>query len=246
MSALQHKSESGGYPSEYERVTGNARVIWILNQLLLKRALLTINIDGEPEQFTSAILEVDERNNLVILDGLMPCSGNELFAHNREIQVSGFIDGIKVKFRATFTELRQHNGMASIAAHIPGLVNYRQRRNSHRIQSPMHFTFRVTLVFEDDHAEEGMLRDLSHGGVQVLLQTGASVISKSTLLECAIQLPTDETLYCTAIVCYSGVSGNSSGVRTGLRFLGLTPYQQRAIERSTAFLEQQLAKKLAK
>lgn len=246
MPAPLHKPESDSYLAGYEQVTGTARVTWFLNQLLTSRALLTINFDGEQEQFTSAILEVDIRNNLVILDGLMPDSGNRLFASNQVFQVSGWIDGKKVKSAFTCMEVQEQNGNTCIAAHIPKLIYYRQRRDSHRIQSPMHFTFRVMLDFEDNHTEEGLLRDLSHGGAQVLLHTSSDVIANSTLLECAIQLPKDETLYCTAIVCYSDTSGSNNGVRAGLRFLGITPHQQRTIERSTAFLEQQLARKLAK
>ena len=246
MPATVHKPQSGSPSSEYERVTGNARILWLLNQLLTKRSLLTINLEGEAEQFTSAILEVDERGNQVILDGLMPDSGNQLLAKESEFRVSGSIDGIRIKFQATLSELQQHNGTVSVAAHIPKLINYRQRRDSHRIQSPMHYTLKVMLAIGNNRVEEGILRDLSHGGAQVLLQPGTTDIPKSTLLECSIQLPTDETLYCSAMVCYAFSPGNNSSARTGLRFLELTPYQQRAIERSTAFLEQQLAKKLAK
>lgn len=246
MPVTMHKPQSGRPSPDYERVTSKARINWLLNQLLAKRSLLTIDIEDAVEQFTSAILKVDEHNSRVILDGLMPDSGNQLLAKKSEFRVSGSIDGVKIRFQATLNELQQHNGTVSVAAHIPKLIHYRQRRDSHRIQSPMHFTLNAMMLMENNSVQEGILRDLSHGGAQVLLQPGSSETPKSTLLECSIQLPTDETLYCSAMVCYSISSGNNSGVRTGLRFLGLTPYQQRAIERSTAFLEQQLAKKLAR
>lgn len=243
--APEHRNAINRDSDEIERITSSKRIAWILQQLVKKRELLTITLDGETEQFTSAIVDVDTGNNALMLDELMPRRGNELLIGKRSFRATGRIDGIMVDFDTSVEEVGSQDGLVCITAGFPDLLYYLQRRDYHRVRLPLSYSVRVTLYSTGDHGEEGQLRDISLGGAQIILPP-ESAITPGTMYECAFELPTGDSIYCSADVCYTGEFGRLNEVRTGIRFQKLTPFQKRIIERSVVSIEQELRKKLAR
>jgi c-di-GMP-binding flagellar brake protein YcgR len=245
MKTGQLQAADHGNSPDIERITECGRIIWILTQLMEKRELLTISIEGSQEKFSSAIIEVDVKAGQAHLDELMPRLGNKLMVDKCRFQVSGRLDGINVDFNMSLVDTGRHDGLVDYVVSIPKAVNYWQRRDSHRVRLPMNPSFRVTLVSRDNVVAEGSLRDISHGGAQVLLKSGTTVTSGKMLYECAVELPTGPEIYCTVDVRYSTPCGKHNDIRAGIRFLDLTPYQQRIIAQCVASVELEYIRKRA-
>jgi c-di-GMP-binding flagellar brake protein YcgR len=242
--ATEVRSARNHNSSDIERITSTTRIAWILDHLKKKRELLTISIDDVAEPFTSAIVDVDAENGTLVLDELIPRTGNELIIARRRFRITARLDGIKVDFDTTLAEVGEQDGLICFTADLPGLLYYQQRRDFHRVRLPLSYPFRVTLASKDNHVEEGLLRDISFGGAQVILPPESSITARTGTYDCAIELPTGESVYCSVEIRYASVFGRRNEVRTGIRFLDLTPVQKRIIERSVASIEQELLKKL--
>jgi len=217
----------------------------MLTQLMEKRVLLTIAFEDSQEKFTSTIVKVDTKAGRAHLDELMPRMGNKLMVRKCSFQVSGRLDGINVDFNMTHADTGMQDGLINIAACLPKAVNYQQRRDTHRVRLPMIPDFRVTLVSKDNVIAEGLLRDISHGGAQVVLNSGSKVTPISMLYECAVELPTGAIIYCAVDVRYFMPFGKHNDIRAGIRFLDLTPYQQRVIDQCVASVELEYIRKRA-
>ena len=217
----------------------------MLTRLMEKRDLLTISIEGSQEKFTSTIIEVDVKAGQVHLDELMPRLGNKLMVDKCRFQVSGRLDGINIDFNMSLVDTLRHGGIVDYVVSIPKAVNYWQRRDSHRVRLPMTPSFRATLVSRDNVVAEGLLRDISHGGAQLILKSGTTVTSGKMLYECAVELPEGPEIYCTIDVRYALPYGKHNDIRAGIRFLDLTPYQQRIIAQCITSVELEFIRKHA-
>ena len=72
-----------------EKLTDKIRICALLQQLMEKRALLTIKLPDKPQPFTSAVIEVAREDDYFILDELKPEKGDELLKQNPSLQVTG-------------------------------------------------------------------------------------------------------------------------------------------------------------
>ncbi|MGB5605758.1 MAG: flagellar regulator YcgR PilZN domain-containing protein [Gammaproteobacteria bacterium] len=228
-----------------ERITDTGRITWLLTQLMEKRELLTLCIGGSQDKFTSAIINVDAGKGLARLDELMPRMGNKLMVKKCGIQASARLDGINMDFNMSLVDTGKQDGLIYFAVHMPKAVNYQQRRDTHRVRLPLLPDFQVILVSNDQVTEEGVLRDISHGGAQIILKSGSRVTPVKMLYECAVELPSGEQIYCSADVRYAMSFGNRNDMRVGIRFLDLTPLQQRIIDRCVASVELEFIRKRA-
>ena len=161
---MNKKARTRPYKSlpDSERITDPVRVARLLEQLAKRHELLTAEIPGHPERYTTSIVNVG--SPYVLLDELMPTTGHPLLLAERTLQVTGKLDGIDIRFITTLEHVDKQDDMVTYHMNLPGQLEYRQRRMDYRAHIPMAQLLRVIIDSGDGTVVEGVLHDLSHGG----------------------------------------------------------------------------------
>ena len=239
------KARTSSYQSlpDSEQITDPARVSRLLERLAKRNALLTVEIPGHQEHYTSSIVSVD--TPYVLLDELLPPSGQQLLLKERTLQVTGKLDGIDIRFITTLERVDNRNNMVTCHMNLPGQIEYRQRRLAYRAHIPMAQTLRVIIDSKDGTAIEGVLHDLSYGGAGMIFPGDPPVAEPGLLYECAIELPDDVWLYCAIELRYSKSIRSRDRQLIGARFNELSPAQARLVGHCVSKLERDFVRKRA-
>lgn len=240
------KAGNSSYRSlpDSERITNPTRVARLLDQLARRHALLTVEIPGHADRFTSCIVSVDEP--FVLLDELLPADGQRLLLAERRLRVTGKLDGIDVRFQAQLARVDEQDGVITSYLDLPGTLEYRQRRMDFRAHIPLSQSLRVFVDDGEGTVIQGLLHDLSHGGAGILLPEEEAPRAGGRMYECAIELPGADWLYCSAELCYSRQSRFRGRLLVGTRFHNQTPFQARLVGQCIIRLErEQIRKRVA-
>jgi c-di-GMP-binding flagellar brake protein YcgR len=218
-------------------------MVQLLERLAKQHALLTVDIPGHREHYTSSIVTVDRP--YVLLDELLPSTGHQLLLAERTLQVTGKLDGIDIRFITTLERVDSTNDMVTYHLNLPGQIDYRQRRLAYRAHIPMVKLLRVIIDSSDGTVVEGVLHDLSHGGAGMIFPDGPPAVVPGLLHECAIELPDDAWLYCEVELRYSKSIRSRNRQLIGARFSELSPAQARLVGQCVLELERELVRKRA-
>ena len=243
LSTMIKKAKTRAYQSlpDSEQITDPVRVGRLLERIAKQHTLLTVEIPGHQELYTSSIVGVD--GTCVLLDELLPPTGHQLLLAERTLQVTGKVDGIEVRFVSTLERVEKADNMLTCHMNLPARIEYRQRRSAYRAHIPLTQSLRVIINNIDGTAIEGELHDLSHGGAGMLFPKGPPVVVRDLFYECAIELPTGAWLYCEVELCYSKSIQSRNQQLIGARLKKLSPAQARLVGQCISELERELARK---
>jgi c-di-GMP-binding flagellar brake protein YcgR len=222
-----------------EQITDPVRVARLLEQLAKRNTLLTAEIPGHQEHYTSCIVEVG--GPFVLLDELLPSSGHKLLLAERTLQVTGKLSGIDIRFVTTLDRVDDRDNVVTYHMNLPAQLEYRQRRQGYRVHIPMAQTLRV--IFDNGTVIEGALYDLSHGGAAMIFPDGKPAVKPGLLQECAIELPGDVWLYCAVELRHSNKIPSRDQQLVGARFIKLSPVQARLVAHCISTLEREFIRK---
>jgi c-di-GMP-binding flagellar brake protein YcgR len=230
--------------ADSEQITDTGRMVLLLERLAKQHSLLTVDIPGHQEHYTSSIVSVDRP--YVLLDELLPATGHQLLCAERTLQISGKLDGIDIRFITSLERVENRDNMVTYHMNLPGQIEYRQRRLAYRAHIPIAQTLRVIIDSREGIVAEGVLHDLSHGGAGMIFAGGRPPAAVPGLLyECAIELPDDVWLHCTVELCYSKSIRSRDGQLIGARFNELSPAQARLVGHCVSKLEREFVRKRA-
>ncbi len=213
----------------------------LLERMARQHVLLTVEIPGQPERYTSSIVNVDGPN--VLLDELLPTSGHQLLLAKRTLQVMGKLDGIDIRFIATLERVDDRDNMITYYMNLPKQLEYRQRRLDFRAHIPMAQTLRVIIDSNDGAVIEGVLHDLSHGGAGMVFTEAMPVVEPGLLHECAIELPDATWLYCAVELRHSKNIPLRDQQLVGARFADLSTAQSRLVGQCINALQREYLRK---
>ena len=223
--------------TESEKIKNPARIRRLLKQLSRCYTPLTARISRHNEKFSTCIVGVE--HNHVLIDELMPVTGNLLLPNERNLQVTGKLDGIDISFITSLDRVSEKGDMLSYIFDMPEILEYRQRRMAFRIQIPISKKLRVNIDDGHNSTIEGKLHNLSLGGACMIFKSDKHFELSVNPVECAIELPKNQWLYCTIKHCHSKI--NSRGIHQviGTRFTDLTPAQSRLVSQSINEMERE-------
>jgi c-di-GMP-binding flagellar brake protein YcgR len=224
-----------------EEITDTVRIERLLERWAKQRALLTVDIPGHQEHYTSGIVSVDRP--YILLDELLPSTGHQQLLAERTLQVTGKMDGIDIRFITTLDHVDDGDSMVTYHMNLPAQIEYRQRRLAYRAHVPMAQTLRVIVDSKDGTVIEGELHDLSHGGAGMIFPDGPPAVVPGLLYECAIELPDDVWLYCAVELRYSKSIRTRDRQLIGARLNGLSPVQARLVGQFVSKLERESVRK---
>jgi c-di-GMP-binding flagellar brake protein YcgR len=229
--------------SDSELIRDPARLVPLLKRLSKQHAPLTVRFPGHGEHFTSYIVEVDKNN--LLLDELLPNTGQPLLDKHRVIQASAKLNGVDIHFKAPLERVDNQKNMLTNYMSLPKQIEYCQRRSSYRV--PIALSSQLRVIIEDDEGAmlHGELHDLSNSGAGLVFSDSEPVVQPDLLQECAIELIDGQWLYATVELRYSKNMPTGKRQLIGARFQGLGHEQSRMVNQCVNALEREIIKKRA-
>lgn len=216
----------------------------LLNELHDAKVLVTVSLPDTAELFNSAVLAVKFGDDgAVLLDELTPRHGHDCLLEKRSLQVYGRLHGLSVRFNTELLDAGEDKGIAFYRVRLPTEVEHGQKRAYYRVRVGLGFKVPVTLAGETDTAVDGELRDISIGGIGAAFPVNAPIESGADVESCWIDLPGGEAVSCALKVRHTEVDTSHRELRVGASFAGLTPAQERVVQRCIHTLEREEIRK---
>ncbi len=200
-------------------VTDPDQIIHLLNQARHTGTLLTTSFPGESGRFATAVLGVYDEYDLVALDEMTPRRGHDLLLEHGEIDLSGFMEGVDLRFKTELTESRTQDGVAFYMVIIPERLFYLQRRSDHRVSpASSGIPFQGYREQQGQQLLHGHLFDLSRNGVGVILQ-GIPTIQRGEIISgCTLPLSKEKTITFSVETRFISKNKRRGVTRLGCRF----------------------------
>ena len=231
-----------------EKITLTTQIIGILKKIHKQRVLLHISVAGTEKHYSSAILEVKSDGELgyFIIDELTPKEGHDVLLKAGAVKVRLQLDGVTLSFSTTLEASGDDAGIAFYTLALPTEMDYLQKRAHHRVRPSLAKPLAVTLTHEDETVFQGLIHDISVGGLSIKLKSDslATTLKPTDILTCAFTLPHSEKIICKLEVRSIHATNQQNFIRIGVRFNNLVNALQKLIQRYIVSLEREQLKKM--
>ncbi len=236
------------YVGENEKITQPAQIASLLRRVHEERALLTITLPGSDDPYKSVVVEVNLAKGYVLLDELHPPAGHGRFLAEKKFHAHTRLKGVDISFAGILQESTLEGGIALYQVALPTLILYRQRRTSFRVHVGAGLVIPVTLDDEKLRHLQGLLCDISIGGIGLRLKSDQppAIDNGAVFSACEIQLPGNERIHSGLELRFVSPVDQRHMVRFGGRFVGLAPADRKRVEHFVVSLERELLKKRPK
>jgi flagellar brake protein len=237
-----------GYPGVSEKISLPARIASLLRRVHEERASLTITVAESDNRYQSLVLEVNPAQGYVLLDELHPPEGHRRFLAAKKFHAHVHLKGVDISFDGILQKSIQDGGTPLYQIALPALMLYSQRRTSFRAPVGAGLTIPVILNDKNLLRLQGLLCDISIGGIGLRLRSDPSLAidNGSIFSNCEIQIPGNEHIHSGLELCFVAPVDQRNMRRFGGRFVGLNPADRKLVEHFVVTLERDLLKKRPK
>jgi flagellar brake protein len=134
-----------------------------LRSLASRRDFLTVEFDGR--QIVTQVLDVDSRRGCFVFDLGGASAHNRALLEARWLAFRSQPNGIRTEFVIDAATLTSFEGRPAFEASFPAMLYYVQRREFHRVQTPLMEPFVASGVDHRGEAFDIRLQDMSLGGI---------------------------------------------------------------------------------
>ncbi len=221
-------------------ITDRQQIIHIFNNLYREHRVLEARIDEHPEIFTTTVLGINPKTNMMALDEINDETGHKLFLQNRELHLSGRKDGVEIDCTLKLIAVKENSKIPYYQVNIPDDLIYAQRRNDHRVSLVANSQFRGQL--ENQKQIIGYAADLSLHGIGVVLKNQEPVVHGDKITSCVLRLSEEQPLYFNLEVCFVQQIRQRGVVRIGGHFLELEKRDRNRVAKIIRKVERKHAK----
>jgi len=224
-------------------VTKKNEIIALLKQARKKKAFFTVQMANQDESYTTALLGVYPEHNLVALDEFSPPLGHKRFLQQKEAKVTGRVNGVELRFKATLVGVGKKSDMAFYKVKMPTALYFCQQRQSYRVSLKG-----ANIPFFSPGGGEvpsvrGFLLDISAGGVGVMLDKKVSLSRGDTLEVCTITLPDRGEVQFKMQVDVVRDNAQGGGINFGGHFCDLSESERAILEKYIAEAQRKQVKR---
>ena len=179
-SELDHDADHLAEGDERYLLRNKRQIRGLLQQLIDQRAVVTMHVAGRDMAVPTAVLEVDEDDDCVILDGSHNDASNRAIEQAKYLLCYAQLERVNIRFRLETPERLERDIHVAFRATLPDSLYHLQRRESYRLETPI--TDSPTCTIRQDAASGGNLNlqlrviDISSGGLAVSLATGMPLL----------------------------------------------------------------------
>jgi c-di-GMP-binding flagellar brake protein YcgR len=218
----------------------------LIKKICAKHSLLSVLIEFSDEYYGSTIIEINNKENYLVIDELYPIEGHEKIKTGSRLTFNTQYQGAFVNFVSTIEAIGENKKAAYYKIRMPDEVEYHQRRNTYRIATSLSETIPVTLVNEDEVMINGELRDLSHGGLCIRINALPHILLKSEdyIPTCLIQVSNRQKILTSINICHVLELKETGSLRVGAEFANMSKIDRRELEHLIASLERAIIQKI--
>jgi len=227
------------------QIANPRKIANLLSQAYRSRILILASIPGTEDQFTTALLDVREDDGFLILDGLVPQEGHNKFLQSGELELSGRLDGVDIRFKTRLIEDMEDSGLPLYKTELPPKLHYMQRRHDHRVSTGGNrMQFRSAYGSEHRNPVRGYVNDLSRDGVGLLLEDQISLHRNDILPACTIRLPEGNEVVFSLEIRFLHYNRQRGITRIGGKFDNIDKQSRRQIKRIVLEMDRKRCKRL--
>jgi c-di-GMP-binding flagellar brake protein YcgR len=152
-------------------VTSRLEIRSLLRAIELKRALLRMHVRGRSMAIITTILEIDDKNNDLIVDNSAEEEFNRRITSAEEISFETSLDKVRIHFSAPNVTPCLHDNRPALRLPIPDSLTRIQRREAYRVDVPVTKPARCTIPVKDEKGTRNVtftVQDISAGGIAVI------------------------------------------------------------------------------
>lgn len=243
---LEGKSRTGrGLASDREFITLPRQIATVLQRLADARCLLSVRVADWKEEFASAVLKVGGLGEPFLLDELTPDAGHARVTIGSRLRIRATLSGVTIVFETQVLEISGQGGIAFYRAAFPAAIDYRQRRQHHRVVITADRPVSIEVPGDNGLSHVAELRNISLSGLYAHFREGISrELHRGTVIDsCTIVLPAQRRFRTQVEVAHAHADGEGGSVRMGGRFLNLDRQDRRELQRLVVELDRELARK---
>jgi len=165
-----HPSLGTENQSPYQ-VESKREILSILKGFRDKSQLISMMINSGNEAFITSVLEIDDKNNNLIVDSTPSNEANQRIIAAPGVFFDGLLDRISIQFTSSNVKVISFEGKPALQMHLPASVIRLQRRENYRINTPVSTPIKCVIGVEVDsgiHKHKFSLVDISCGGIAIL------------------------------------------------------------------------------
>ncbi len=212
----------------------------LLQALIEQRSTVTAHVAGRDQSFPTALLEADEDQDWILLDGSHNEASNRAAEQASHLLCFAQLNHVRLRFRVEQIERLERDGRVTFRVPLPESLHYLQRREFYRLETPITESPTCKLPIAGDPGEEPCqfeLRvvDISGGGMAVAMSTDMpQLVLRRTYPDCVLILPDQPPICLPLTVCSQLRQTMPSGVeyvRVGMQFGALPRGAETSIQR---------------
>ncbi|MBH1544064.1 flagellar brake protein [Stenotrophomonas maltophilia] len=208
----------------------------LLRSLIDQRSLINAHIDGRDRSFPTALLDLDEDDDTLLLDGSPQEAANRAAEQADHLLCFAQLERVLVRFRLHQLQRVDNDGHVAFRAPLPEELVHLQRRELYRLETPVTDSPHLLLPPGEARAEALSMRvvDISGGGLAVVVPNDCAVFGLQKRYPAQLSLPDGADLDIELVVCNLLPQRQPNGIevkRVGMRFERLPRGADSAIQR---------------
>ncbi len=235
---LVHESDSDDLVRDVDQIEN------ILKKLLLQHTLFTAYVNGGAHPCSSLLLEMSQDKQYLVIDEFCPRNMNKDIRIKDRINISGSNAGVTINFSSQILDMAEQDGNPYYKIQFPKVIEYCQRRQSHRVPVGISDPVKVIFVTENNLMINGELRDVSLGGFSVRLNHSVSddIQAGDELPKCILQMPKGSRIVCSVEVRRNYTNAGSNMPMMGAMITDINKQDKRVLQQFIAKLERDMMK----
>ncbi|HDS1556590.1 pilus assembly protein PilZ [Stenotrophomonas maltophilia] len=208
----------------------------LLRSLIEQRSLINAHIDGRDRSFPTALLELDEDEDVLLIDGSPQEASNRAAEQADHVLCFAQLERVLVRFRLQGLQRVDNDGHVAFRAALPEELMHLQRRELYRLETPVTDSPQLLLPAADGRPEALSMRvvDISGGGLAVAVPSDCAVFGLQQRYAAVLSLSDGPDLDIELVVCNLLPQRQPNGTeikRVGMRFDSLPRGGDSAIQR---------------
>jgi c-di-GMP-binding flagellar brake protein YcgR len=208
----------------------------LLRSLIDQRSLINAHIDGRDRSFPTALLDLDEDDDVLLLDGSPQEAANRAAEQADHLLCFAQLERVMVRFRLHGLQRIDNEGHVAFRAALPEELVHLQRRELYRLETPITDSPQLLLPAGEARAEALSMRvvDISGGGLAVTVPSDSALFSLQKRYPAQLSMPDGPDLQIELVVCNllpQRLPNGTEVKRVGMRFETLPRGADSAIQR---------------
>lgn len=208
----------------------------LLQGLIDQRSLINAHLVNRDQSFPTAILELDEDDDWLMLDGSPSEPANRAAEEAGNLLCFAQLERVVIRFRLQGLQRTGSTGHVGFRAPFPTELMHLQRRELYRLETPITDSPQLRFAADEDRSDPLTLRvvDISGGGLAVTVPVDCHAFSLQKRYPATLDMPDSGPLQLSLIVCNQLTVKLPNGVemkRIGMRFDDLPRGGDSAIQR---------------